>query len=195
MHGDFLSRIGTMSGSSGPGLDPYRSWCILYEAARWTEGSIRDGRPKSCYSELVSEWGNIRELGETLAKKYKIPQITPEEILDEINWWRWKWQRVNELKDIEAGLRDMPMTPKSRIIHFSPKAYAFHVEVTEYRSYITLEFSVIVLTYFRLILLISSTGPPTHSFSTKRSLILVGWKFFLALVLMGVHRILFTLMQ
>ena len=121
--------------------------------------------------------------------------MTPEEILDEIDGWRWKWQRVNELKDIEAGLRDMPMTPKSKIIHFSPKAYAFHVEVTEYRSYITLESSVIILTYFRLILLISSTGPPTHSFSTKRSLILVGWKFFLALVLMGVHRILFTLMQ
>ena len=79
-----------MSGSSSPGLDPYRSWCILYEAARWTKGSIREGRAKGCYSELVSEWGNIRELGETLAKKYKIPQTTPEEITDEIDTWRWK---------------------------------------------------------------------------------------------------------
>ena len=157
MRGYFLSRIGTMSGSSDPGLDPYRSWCILYEAARWTEGSIREGRAKSCYRELVSERGNICELGEIIAKKYKIPQMTPEEILDEIDGWRWKWQRVYELKDIEAGLRDMPMSPKSKIIHFSREAYAFHVEVTEYGSYITLESSVIVLIYFCLILLISST--------------------------------------
>ena len=74
-----------MSGSSSPSLDPYRSWCILYEAANWVQGISREGRVKSCYSELVSEWGNIRELGETLAKKYKIPQTTPEEILDEID--------------------------------------------------------------------------------------------------------------
>ena len=158
-----LLLLGRMSGSSGPGSD-HRSWCILDEAARWTESSIRDGRAKSCYSELVSERDNICELGETIAKKYKIPQMTPEEILDEIDGWRWKWQRVYELKAIEPGLRDMPMTPKSKIIHFSPEAYAFHVEVTEYRSYITLQSSVIVLTYFRLILLMSSAGPPTHSF-------------------------------
>ena len=55
-----------------------------------------------------------------------------------------------ELKDIEAGLRDMPMTPKSKIIHFSREAYAFHVEVTEYRSYIMLQYSVICLKYFSL---------------------------------------------
>ena len=72
MRGDFLSRIGTMSGSSGPDLDTYKSWCILYEAARWTEGSIRKGRAKSCYSELVSEWGNIRELRETLADRKSV---------------------------------------------------------------------------------------------------------------------------
>ena len=160
MRGNFLNRIGTMSGSSSPGLDPYSSWCILYEAARWT---YTEGRA-SCYSELVSEWGNIRELGETLAKKYKIPQITPEEISDEIDRWRWKWQRVYELKGFEAGLRDMPMTPKSKIIHFFPEAYAFHVEVIEYRSYIMLESSIIVLTSFPLMLLMSSAGLRTHSF-------------------------------
>ena len=71
VRGEFLSRIGTMSGSSGPAFDLYRSWCILYEAAIWTEGSIREGREKSCYSELVSEWGNIRVLGETLAENTK----------------------------------------------------------------------------------------------------------------------------
>jgi hypothetical protein len=146
VRGYFLSRIGTMSGSSGPSSE-HRSWCVLYHAAIWTEGSIREGRPKSCYRELVSEWGNIREVGEIIAKKTKI-QMTPEEIRDEIDGWRWKWQRINELKAIEAGLRDMPMTPKSKIIHFSPEAYAFHVKVTEYRIYIMLESSVIVLTFF-----------------------------------------------
>ena len=40
MRGDFLSRIGRMSGSSGPSLEN-RSWCVLYEAVRWTDGSIR----------------------------------------------------------------------------------------------------------------------------------------------------------
>ena len=134
MRGYFRSRIGTMSGSSGPSLEN-RSWCVLYEAVRWTDGSIREGRPKICYRELVSETGNLRELGETIAKKYKIPHMTPDEILDEIDGWRWKWQRVYELKDIEAGLRDMPMTPKSKIIHFSREVYAFHVEVTEYGSF------------------------------------------------------------
>ena len=54
MRGDFLSRIGTMSGSSGPDLDTYRSWCILYEAARWTEGSIREGRAKSPRDVIAS---------------------------------------------------------------------------------------------------------------------------------------------
>ena len=29
VRGEFLSRIGTMSGSSGRGLDPYRSWCCM----------------------------------------------------------------------------------------------------------------------------------------------------------------------
>ena len=164
MRSYFLSRIGTMSGSSSPGLDPYRSWCILYEAANWIQGISREGREKSCYSELVSEWGNIRELGETLARKYKIPQTTPDEISDEIERWRWKWQRVYCLKQFEAGLRDMPMTPKSKIIHFSPEAYAFHVEVIEYRSYIMLESSVIVLTSSPLLLLMSSAGLTTHSF-------------------------------
>ena len=158
MCGDFLSRIGRMSGSSGPSLE-HRSWCVLYEAVRWTDGSIREGRAKSCYRELVSEWGNIRELRETIAKKYNIPHMTPEEILDEIDGWRWKWQRVNELKDIEAGLRDMPMTPKSKIIHFSREAYSFHVEVTEYRSYIMLEYSVICLKFFPLLLFLCSAGP------------------------------------
>ena len=71
---------------------------------------------------------------------------------------------MRELKSIEAGLRDMPMIPNSKIIHFSPEAYAFHVEVIEYRSYIMLESSVIVLTSSPLLLLMSSAGLTTHSF-------------------------------
>ena len=152
-----------MSDSSSPGWDPRSSWCILYEAAKWSEGNIREGRAAMCYRDIVSEWGNLRDLGKTLGR-YKIPERTPEEILEKLKRWRQKWQRVNELKQFEAGLRDMDMTPQSNIIHFSPEAYAFHVEVIICRNYVMLECSGIVLIYFSLMLLMSSAGLPTLNF-------------------------------
>ena len=96
------------------------SFCLLEYAAKMSMGDPREGRVGVCFQELISIRSHLVELGKCLPRM-QLPERKAEEIREELLRLHGRWNRVVELKIIEAGLRNAPIRSESREITFSPK--------------------------------------------------------------------------
>jgi len=81
-----------------------------------------------CPLEILSDNQHLVEVGQCLPNN-QLPVRTVEEIQQELLRIRCRWNRVVELKIIEAGLRETSITEKLAKIRFQPLEYDYHVKV------------------------------------------------------------------
>ena len=110
------------------------SFCLLEYAAKMSMGDPME-EMVGVFEELISTRSHLIELGKCL-RRMQLPERKAEEIREELLRLRGRWNRVVELKIIEAGFRNVPIRSESREITFLTKEYAFHVKVIEMKNYI-----------------------------------------------------------
>ena len=64
---------------------------------------------KISFEEVIGSYSHLTELGKHMSGYLGLPRRTPEEIRRELLRLRGMWNRVIELKMIEAALRDLPV--------------------------------------------------------------------------------------
>ena len=117
------------------GFHPDMSLTVLVGAAQMAEGDYPQWEGKIgrlSFEEVIGSYSHLVDLGKRLSYNM-LPSRTPEEIRRELLRLRGRWNRVIELKMIEAALRDLPVCFESREIRFRPKEYEFYVQVIDVR--------------------------------------------------------------
>ena len=79
---------------------------LLYGAVKMKVGDRRCGIPAVSFDELISSSRHLTQLNKYFIKD-RLPERTPDEIRHGLLRLRGRWNRVIELKIIEAGLRDL----------------------------------------------------------------------------------------
>ena len=101
------------------------SHLLLYGAAKMKIGDRRNGFAAVSFDELISSNSHLIQLNKFF-RRDRLPERNPEEIRQELLRLCGKWNRVIELKTIEASLRNLPITSESKKIFFLPHHYALH---------------------------------------------------------------------
>ena len=95
-------------------------------------GELRVDNQIVTFEELVSSDTLLNEVRHAL-KRHGWPSRTPEEIRQELLRLHGRWNRVTELKMIEAALCDLPVCFESIKIRFWPTEYAYFIQVIDVR--------------------------------------------------------------
>src|SRR5664279_4908370 len=90
---------------------PRMSFCLLQAATKMSLGDTSEGRAGVCFQQLNSSNSHLAELGKCLPRM-QLQVRDPEEIRQELFRLRGRWNRVIELKIVEAGLRNLPICPE-----------------------------------------------------------------------------------
>jgi hypothetical protein len=82
------------------------------------------------FQEVIIEDSHVAEIGVWL-RRMQLPQRSIEEVCQELLRQQARWNRVVELKNIEAGLGFQSwINTDSTEITMLPKTYALHMQVT-----------------------------------------------------------------
>ena len=85
---------------------------LMYGAVKMKVGDRRCGIPAVSFDELISSGRHLTQLNKYFIKD-RLPERTPDEIRHELLRLRGRWNRVIEVKIIEAGLRDLAIISES----------------------------------------------------------------------------------
>jgi hypothetical protein len=80
------------------------------------------------YQDIISDDSNIAEICKSLVD-WSLPHRSVPEVRKELLRFQRQWNKVVELKIIEAGLLCDPIRTDSSKIRFSLREYALHVTV------------------------------------------------------------------
>ena len=98
------------------------SHCLLLAAVEYKVMEDMD------YLDIISTSCWLNDIGVCLPNN-QLPVRTWEEISEELLRVHWRWQRVSELKKVEAALRQTKVVYDLPVVRFEPLEEIFWAEV------------------------------------------------------------------